>query len=447
MKSLRELEELLVPVADEELPQLLEHFQAELCAYLRAAASLLYTEDPLQQGFFQYEVGSGLAHAPTPSRFSKGEGFLGEAVKEKTILTERLPSQVLGNPGASALIEAPEVSVIAVPLIYQDRVEGLWCIASEQDLSATLSQEEWQDFLYRWAAYLQSIRTRRYIQALLEQTQIQNQELITREEELRQNLEELAVTQEEMKRAQQLLSKQSERQNFIIDLFTLMATARMSNFRSLSRIFLAQIHQYFRAEHTAAFVREEDGWRLLSQWIGKKAHLQLPPKWMPNASILEGLEKNRYPACYSDADLGFSTGDYYWLLMPYYIVSGLYGMILMAFPEPYPIETEGHKEFLQIPIAYFTAYDRYQEESKAALQTLELIARVSQARIQKEAVETPIENLPWLSEIPLVQREAYLSAFREALKQQSGLWIPPENISNKELIFFTEKAFYRLKWA
>ncbi|MCX8112527.1 MAG: hypothetical protein N3E49_04935 [Bacteroidia bacterium] len=446
MNTLRDLEELLVPVSDTDLPGLLQGLQAKLCVELGVVASILYTDDPLDADLYRFEVGSGLAREPTPSQFRIGEGFLGQVVKERRLLGERFPGEALGSPATSAIVEAPEVTLLAIPLIYQDHVEGVWCIAAEKDLTPLFKQDEWQDFLYKWAAYLQSIRSRRYIQSLLERSQVQNQELITREEELRQNLEELAVTQEEMHRAQLLLAKQSERQNFIIDLFTLMATANPDSFRSLARILLAQSIQYFRAEAGGAFLREETTWRLLSTWTRKKSHLSLPPKWDPPFFLTEALEKLRQAVCYPDVDVGFESNGSYWLLLPYYTTAGLTGLICMAFPEPYPIEAEGTRDLLHIPIAYFSAYERIRKEEEATVRALDTIARVSEAQVSIESIDTPVEELPWLTEVPLVQRQAYIAALREALTQQRVLWTPPEDIACREIVVFTNKVFYRMKW-
>lgn len=447
MNPLHELGELLVPISDKDVPVLLETFQAHLCSTIGAAASILYIADATDAELYAFEVGSGLAGPPTPTRFRKGEGFLGQVVKEKRILYERFPSDVWGEPATSALIEVPEINIYAVPLIYQEQVEGVWCIAADKDLEPLLKTTDWQELQYKWAAYIHSLRSRRYIQSLLEQSQVQNQELITREEELRQNLEELAVTQEEMRRAQQLLAQQSERQTFIIDLFTLMAAADQGNFRSLSRIFLAQTVQYFHAEMGVALLRNDSEWNLLFKWSGKKDAPESLSDWHIPSIISEAFEHKRQPACYFAAEVGLEADNRYWLLLPYYTVKGLAGLIGLAFSEPFPIETEGHNDLMHIPIAYFSAYERVQKSITATQATLQLIAEASEAQTSTVPIEAPLETLPWLSEIPLVQRETYIAALREGMKQQRPFWVPPTEVARKEIIFITDKLLYRLKWA
>lgn len=446
MEDVKSLEALLVPVADSELPALLEAFQARACAALGTAASILYIGDAIDSALYHFEVGSGLARTPEPAHFRSEEGFLGQVVKEKRILSERFPGSVWGDPATSALIELPEVRIFAIPLIYQEQVEGVWCIAAERDIIPILKQTEWQDLLYKWAAYIQSVRSRRYIQSLLEQSQVQNQELITREEELRQNLEELAVTQEEMRRAQQLLARQSERQNFIIDLFTLMATADQGNLRSLSRIFLAQTVQYFHAARAAALLRNDSEWNLLSKWSGKKEDAADLSNWHIPSAIVEALDHTRQAACYFAAEMGLDADTHYWLLLPYYTVKGLTGIIGLGFREPFPLETEGHKDLLHIPIAYFSAYERVQKSNADTQAALQLIAEASEAQVSMAPIDTPLETLPWLSEIPLVQRESYIAALQHGIKQQSPLWIPPAEVTRKEMIVITDKVLYRMKW-
>lgn len=440
------LEEYLVPVPEAQLVSHLEAFQARLCVELSVPASLLYIADATQNNLYKFEVGAGLAHLPSPDVFRTGEGFFGQAVLEKRPLTERLAGSALGNPAASALVDIPEVQIHAIPLIYQEQVEGLWCVAADKDILSILSESYWEDLLYKWAAYLQSIRSRRYIQALLEQSQVQNQELITREEELRQNLEELAVTQEEMRRAQQLLAHQSERQNFIIDLFTIMAPALTTNFASLSRIFLAQTVQYFHAEAGALLSMEGQVWRPLFFWRSKKSDTDFPSIWHIPTSITEALNQTRQPACYSGGDLGIPADKHYWLLLPYYTTQGVGGLLALAFEAPYPLETENHKDLLHIPIAYFTAYERTQRAVSSVENLLNLIAQVSNGQLSTLPTDTPAESLPWLTEIPLVQRETYLAAFREAVEAGQPFWIPPEEISQKELIVLSDRVLHRLKW-
>ncbi|MCX7651478.1 MAG: hypothetical protein N2200_01220 [Bacteroidia bacterium] len=446
-KSIDALDGLLVPVPEERLQDVLETIQAKLCTNLNAGASLLYICDAVNHELYIYETGSGISGAPIPERFTSEEGFLGQVVKERRALSERFSTKSLGNLVSSSLIQDTEINISAVPLLYQDQVEGVWCIASEGDVLSTLSQPVWQDFLYKWAAYLQSIRSRRYIQALLEKSQVQNQELITREEELRQNLEELAVTQEEMHRAQQLLAKQTDNQNFVIDLFTLMAAAIPANLRSLSRIFLAQLTQYFHGEGSVILFREDTHWRTLFSWIGKKSNLSFPADWSLPPSTEVGLEQSRKAGCYSASDLGLSQDEHYWVIIPYYTSTGLTGLILIAFLEPFPITAYDSKSFLHIGIAYFTAYERVMQTVKATLEDIEMIAKASQAQVSIADINAPIESLPWLTEIPLVQRESYIASLKEALQKEIPLWLPPESVATKELLIINDQFLQRMKWS
>ncbi|MCS7297626.1 MAG: hypothetical protein NZ611_05375 [Bacteroidia bacterium] len=451
MDTLEGIEGLLVPVSEAELPMVLESLQARLCAVLSASASLLYVADALDPTLYRFEVGASLARKPIPEYFRSGEGFLGQVVKEKSPFVERFPTSLFGELASSALVEVSEITIVAIPLLYQDQVEGLWCIAAPELVIDTFKHPHWQDVLYKWAAYLQSIRSRRSIQTLLEQSQVQNQELITREEELRQNLEELAVTQEEMRRAQQLLARQSERQNFIIDLFTLMAAANPANLRSLSRIFLAQLLQYFRAKVAAVLLREENRWKALFTWTTKDVGFAFPSAgWEISPSLMAALEAARQPTSSSTAELGLLPDQsYYWLILPYYTVQGLQGLIVLAFSEPYPLMEEGGrggKDLLHIPIAYFSAYERVREGSTTTQAALELIAQVSGAQSAVESIETPLEELSWLNDIPLVQREAYISALKEAIHRQVSLWTPPTQIASRELVVIGDKYLYRLRW-
>src|SRR5699024_10732277 len=98
-------------------------------------------------------------------------------------------------------------SIIIVPLIYNNKVEGIMELASFNKL-----QSYEQDFLMKVgesiASTLLAVKMNEQTKALLENTHLQTEKLQAQEEEMRQNMEELEATQEEMRRTETELQKQ-----------------------------------------------------------------------------------------------------------------------------------------------------------------------------------------------------------------------------------------------
>ncbi|MEN2992862.1 MAG: hypothetical protein ABDH91_04835 [Bacteroidia bacterium] len=449
MSALKALEQLLVPVPEAEVGPLLERYQSFLCRELQALGSILYIAEADESNpTFRFEAGAGLAEPPTPERFRKGEGWLGQASTEKQPVTFRLPLAQLLKPSLSAIVEANEVYLTAVPLFFQDQLQALWIVLSEKpDLESILGQPEWREVLYKWSAYLQSLRARRYIQALLEQAQLQNQELITREEELRQNLEELAATQEEMRRTQALLARQAELQSFVIDTFTLLSTANVFRFYSVSRIFLAQLSQYLEVQAAVVLSPRLDSWQVLAAWKSRKYSEELPKEWPIAPEILQALNEARTCVARPASEVGPSSLIGEWVLVPYFTPKGIGGLLALAYPQPVALDEDLKRALLHIATAYFSSYERTKTSAQEIKRWLTQMAHVSGASIQEAAIEgLGSGELPWLSEIPLVQREAYLASLNEALQQKATFWQPPAEIASREIGFFLLDELVRLRW-
>ncbi len=444
----QELEDFLVPVLEEELPFLWQRLLEHLSRLLQAPASLLYLADPTGYTHFRYEAGVGLAHSPQPTAFTRGEGFLGQAVYEKAVLVQTFPAAVLGASWLSALVEVEEVSLVAIPLLYQGQVEGLWVLASTAPKAPSLLQEaDWKAFLEKWAAYLHSLRSRRYIQALLEQTQVQNQELLTREEELRQNLEELAVTQEEMRRAQQLLAERARWQEFAIDLFALMAgSAVPARFDSVARIFLAQLGQYVGAQASAALLPTEESITLLYSWKPRKSEFEPPARWALSDHLLATLNSQRACTTATPREVGLTAGPAHWVLAPYFTPKGLEGLLAVGFAETAPLEPEAARAYNWLAIAFFSAYERIRTQIAQYTRLIQAIAHLTGASLQKVDLSRFPEKLPWTP--PEADQTAYWESFQKALENREAFWVPPsEHSPARELVILRGKeTALRLTW-
>jgi PAS domain S-box-containing protein len=137
-------------------------------------------------------------------RINIGEGLVGQIYleREKIMLTE-VPEDYVRI--TSGLGEALPRCVIIIPMIYQEQVEGVL------ELAAFHVLDEYQiDLLEKAAASLASTVTDKYIhrktEELLRISQEQAEMMSAQEEELRQNMEEMTVTQEQLQKQQAEMS-------------------------------------------------------------------------------------------------------------------------------------------------------------------------------------------------------------------------------------------------
>ncbi|TFG66088.1 MAG: GAF domain-containing protein, partial [Anaerolineales bacterium] len=124
-----------------------------------------------------------------PPRFRLGSGLVGEAAKERKVITMRdIPDNYLSI--TSGLGEATPAQIVAVPCIYQEQVIGVMELASLEPFTTaqihfiTASME----FI---ASALNAAQIRTIIDALLIDTRHQTEDLLIQKEEQQQAVSEL----------------------------------------------------------------------------------------------------------------------------------------------------------------------------------------------------------------------------------------------------------------
>ncbi len=130
------------------------------------------------------------------TKFEIGEGLIGQSVKSKEILyLENLPQQNLSVSSSSGMLSAK--SVIVVPLIFNDKSYGVIEL-----LFLTSLEEKYKDLLSRLsrnvATMLQSIQSNAKTKELLTDSIFQSEALLSAEEELRQNMEEISSIRDDI---------------------------------------------------------------------------------------------------------------------------------------------------------------------------------------------------------------------------------------------------------
>lgn len=133
-----------------------------------------------------------------------GEGLIGAAYYEKdTIYMQQLPEDYINI--TSGLGDAPPRNVLIVPIMDEEKVEGVIELASFEIYSEH-QKELVMKVAERLASVIGNLRTKVETERLLKESQMMTENLRASEEELRQNFEELEATQEELNR----LGKESE---------------------------------------------------------------------------------------------------------------------------------------------------------------------------------------------------------------------------------------------
>ncbi len=142
-----------------------------------------------------------------------GEGLIGQCYLEKLpTYLEHVPDSYLKI--RSGLGDAAPRSIVILPLLHDDEVEGVLEFASFKNLEKYKS-----DFLDKLstniASWVSTHRINQETKNLYNKSQQDAQQMHEQEEEMRQNMEELAATQEDMKRKEEelkVLLKSSQNQ-------------------------------------------------------------------------------------------------------------------------------------------------------------------------------------------------------------------------------------------
>jgi len=127
-----------------------------------------------------------------------GEGLVGQAWQEKdTLYITDVPENYITI--TSGLGEANPTNILIVPLIFNEKVQGVIEIAGFE-----LYEDHEIDFVQKIseniASTISTVKTNETTKVLLQQSQELTEEMRAQEEEMRQNMEELEATQEEMRK-------------------------------------------------------------------------------------------------------------------------------------------------------------------------------------------------------------------------------------------------------
>jgi PAS domain S-box-containing protein len=204
----------------DELKKLGQHLMYELVRYLGVNMGALYIVKGEEEGDKVLELLGG--YAPDKKQMEAsirpGEGYVGTCFNEGIVM-DIADVPVTYTKISSGLGEALPRFIVFLPLIQDESKLGVIELASFKKL------EKYKlDFVQKLTQNIASfiaIRTATArMQAMLEQSQSQAEELQAQEEELRQNLEEMKATQEELSRQMEknkLIQKDLAKEQYLMD--------------------------------------------------------------------------------------------------------------------------------------------------------------------------------------------------------------------------------------
>ncbi len=141
-------------------------------------------------------------------KFLPGEGYIGTCFKEKNVIELEHPEKEYTTVRSGLGEDFPKY-LIFIPIKMDETIEGVIEVASFRKLKGYKVS-----FVQKMAETLTSLitsekATQRMLK-IVEQSKVQAEELVSQEEVLRQNLEEMSATQEEAMRREDDLVKQAE---------------------------------------------------------------------------------------------------------------------------------------------------------------------------------------------------------------------------------------------
>lgn len=188
------------------VPELSNAVVGELVKYVGALQGAIFVTHQ-ENGITQLQMSGCYAYDRQKYLHKKipvDSGLIGQAYLEKA------PKYLLEIPKnydtiTTGLGQGSPESVLMLPLLHEDRVEGVLEVASLRKF-----HEHELEFLNKitqsLGAAVAGVRISEETSRLLEESQSVAEELRSQEEEMRQNMEEMQATQEEMIRAQQQLA-------------------------------------------------------------------------------------------------------------------------------------------------------------------------------------------------------------------------------------------------
>lgn len=195
-------------IGDQSIEELAGNTINFLCAYLGAQLGAIYV---LNEKEDELELNGQYAFASPEKikeKFKLSEGLIGQAAKEQRQITVSGLTEDQVHITSSVLHVLPD-SLLITPFLFEGKTLGVIEIGRLTAFSET-EKEFLSNAIESIAVGINSAISRKKIQELLEETQVQSEELQTQQEELRQMNEELEEQTQNLRQQQEELQMTNE---------------------------------------------------------------------------------------------------------------------------------------------------------------------------------------------------------------------------------------------
>ncbi|MGV3509315.1 MAG: response regulator [Sphingobacteriaceae bacterium] len=191
---------------EKNIQDLSDNVLNSLVNYIDANVGVMYS---CNNETLHFEAGFALSKSyNAPKKLQLGETLIGEAAKQKKILTlQNIPNDILKV--TSATVESIPKYILIVPLIHNDIVEGVIEVGSLNafsDITKSLLEEASNSI----AIAIHTSKNRAKLQELLEETQAQSEELQAQHSELEGLNTELEAQAQKLQASEEELKVQHE---------------------------------------------------------------------------------------------------------------------------------------------------------------------------------------------------------------------------------------------
>ena len=179
-----------------------------LIEYIKVTQGAFYIYDEEHQTLTNIATYAYNRKRQINQKFKIGEGIIGQAAYEMdTIYLKEIPNNYVTITSGLLKDQKPN-SILIVPLITDEKLQGVLEFASLSNDFTRLSIRFLQELSEIIARTLFNLKVNAKTERLLHDSQQMTEELKENEEELRQNAEEMRATHEELKRTNTKLEQQ-----------------------------------------------------------------------------------------------------------------------------------------------------------------------------------------------------------------------------------------------
>lgn len=195
-------------MGNQSIEELGEQIISFLASYLDIQIAAMYLDSEEEEVLTRYSTFGFSSFENDKVKFAFKEGLVGQAAYEKKeLVLKNVPASSLRI--SSGFMETAPLELLIVPIIFEEKVLGVLEFGKIEALKK--EQKEFLDSaLENIALAVHSAISRRKIQELLDETQVQSEELQSQQEELRQMNEELEEQTQNLRQQQEELQMTNE---------------------------------------------------------------------------------------------------------------------------------------------------------------------------------------------------------------------------------------------